>query len=54
MEEDTSLVWRKTLHLGSLNGNDLPMHFISMEEPKVITIDGLIDSTAVMHVTDFP
>ena len=49
MEEDTSLVWRKTLYLGSLNSNDLPRHFISMEEPKVITIDDVIDST-VMHI----
>ena len=53
MEEDTSLVWRKTLYLGSLNSNDLPRHFISMEEPKVITIYDVIDST-VMHVNDFP
>ena len=34
MEEDTSLVWRKTLYLDRLNSNDLPRHFISMEEPK--------------------
>ena len=61
MEEDTSLVWRKTLYyyggthfyLDSLNINDLPRHLISMEEPKVITIDDVIDSTA-MHVNDFP
>ena len=53
MEEGISLVWRKTLYLGSLKSNDLPRHFISMEEPKVITIDDVIDST-VMHVNDFP
>ena len=53
MEEDTSLVWRKTLYLGSLNSNDLPRHFISMEEPKVITIDDVFDST-VMHINDLP
>ena len=29
--------------------NELPRHFISMEEPKVITIDEVIDST-VMHI----
>ena len=32
MEEGISLVCRKTLYLGSLNSNDLPRHFISMEE----------------------
>ena len=32
MEEDTVLVWRKALYLGSLNSNDLPRHFISMQE----------------------
>ena len=32
MEEGTSLVWRKALYLGSLNSNDLPRHFISMQE----------------------
>ena len=31
----------------------LPRHFISMEEPKVITIDDVFDST-VMHINDFP
>ena len=47
------LVWRKTLYLGSLKSNDLPRHFISIEETKVITIDDVIDST-VMHINDFP
>ena len=41
------------MYLDSLNSNDLPRHvprhFISMEEPKVITIDDVIDST-VMHI----
>ena len=49
MEEGTSLVWRKTLYLDSLNSIDLLRHFNSMEEPKVITIGHLMDST-VMHI----
>ena len=28
----TSLVWRKTFYLDSLNINDLPRHLFSMEE----------------------
>ena len=39
----------KALYLDSLNSNDLPRHLISMEEPKVITIDDVIDST-VMYI----
>ena len=30
------------IYLDSLNSNDLPRHFISMEEPKVITIGHVI------------
>ena len=43
MEEDTSVVWRNAFYLDSLNSNDLPRHFISMEEPKVIKIGDVID-----------
>ena len=32
MQEGTSLVWRKTLYLGSLNSSHLPRHFIGMED----------------------
>ena len=49
MEEGISLVCRNAFYLDSLNINDLPRHFISMEEPKVITIDDVMDST-VMHI----
>ena len=49
MEEGTSVVCRRVFYLGSLNINDLPRHFISMEEPKVITIGDVMDST-VMHI----
>ena len=43
----------ETLYLDSLYSHDLPRHFISMEEPKVITIGHLMDLT-VMHINDFP
>ena len=32
MQEGTSLVWRNAFYLDSLNINDLPRNFISMEE----------------------
>ena len=49
MEEDTLLVCRNAFYLDSLNINYLPRHFLSMEEPKVITIGDVMDST-VMHI----
>ena len=42
MQEGTSFVWRNAFYLDSFNSNDLPRHFISMEEPKVITIGHVI------------
>ena len=34
MEEGTSLVCLKAIYLGSLNSNDLPRHFISIQVPR--------------------
>ena len=50
MEEVKKLLCRNAFYLDSLNSNDLPRHFISMEEPKVITIGHLMDLT-VMHIS---
>ena len=43
MQEGHSLVWRNAFYQDSLNINDLSGHFINMEEPKVITIGDVMD-----------
>ena len=44
------LVWRKALYLDSLNSNDLPRHFISMEEDTLL-VCRYLDS---LNINDLP
>ena len=47
---DTSLVWRNAFYLDTLNINDLPRHYISMEEDTLL-VRRYLDSLNINDLT---